>query len=217
MRILFDLDGTLTNPFLGITTSIQFALEKLGQDVPLAKDLSWCIGPVLSESFASLLKTTDQEMIAEAMKFYRERYGTVGLFENEVYTGITQSLQTLKDQGHSLSVATSKPRVFARRIIEHFGLEQYFCAVDGCELDGTRGDKSSLIAYVLERDRLDSAQVLMIGDRKYDILGASENQVRGIGVLWGFGSKEELCTAGALSCTDKPEDLPQMVVDLFGE
>lgn len=141
------------------------------------------------------------------MGFYRERFGTIGLFENEVYPGLVDCLHTLSQEGHTLSVATSKPTVFASKIVEHFELLQFFCAVDGSELGGTRGDKTSLIARILERDQLSPDAVLMIGDRKHDMIGAAENDVRGIGVLWGYGSSDELETAGASLRVATPNEL----------
>ena len=143
MHLLFDLDGTLTDPFLGITRCIQHALTVLDRIAPPADDLRWCIGPPLHDSFLSLLHTTDQQLASEAVEIYRERFGTVGLFENDLYPGVANCLRELSLQGHSLSVATSKPTVFARKIIDHFELTEYFRAVDGSELDGTRCNKTS--------------------------------------------------------------------------
>ncbi len=207
MRLLFDLDGTLTDPFLGITRCIQYALEKLGREVPEKADLAWCIGPPFIETFLTLLKTEDEAEAVEAVRISREYFSSRGLFENEVYEGIPEMLGQLKSKGYELSVATSKPHVFAEKIMDHFEMRDFFCAVDGSELDGTRRDKTSLISYILERDSLRAEEVLMIGDRKYDILGAGENGVRGIGVLWGYGSAEELESAGALACASSPADL----------
>lgn len=207
MHLLFDLDGTLTNPFAGITRCIQHALAALGQPVPPADQLGWCIGPPLKESLATLLGSEHAHLAGEALDKYRERFGSVGLFENEVYPGITDALAELGRQGHRLSVATSKPTVFARRIIDHFGLAEFFVAVEGCELDGTRGDKTSLIAHVLQHGGIAPADAVMIGDREHDIIGARANGVLGIGVLWGFGSREELRTAGAVTCVETPRDL----------
>jgi phosphoglycolate phosphatase len=211
MRILFDLDGTLTDSFVGITNCIRHALKTLDHDAPPAEDLGWCIGPPLQESFLSLLSTTDEQLASKAVGYYRERFGTIGLFENEVYPGVVSGLQELTRGGHTLSVATSKPRVYARRIVEHFDLMGYFCAVDGSELDGSHGDKAALIGHVLERDRLDPGKVVMIGDRKHDMMGAAENHVCGIGVLWGYGSIDELRAAGAYLCIDAPNKLSDAV------
>ena len=211
MRLLFDLDGTLTNPFAGITNCIRHALTELGADVSSAEELGWCIGPPLHGSFKTLLDTEDDELAARALAIYRERFGTIGLFENEIYPGIVDCLSELKSKGYSLSVATSKPSVFAKRIIDHFDLTEFFLSVDGAELDGTHGDKTSLIAHILQRDNLQPGEVIMIGDRKYDITGAADNGVRGIGVLWGYGTREELESAGASSLVEIPGELLSVI------
>ena len=208
MRILFDLDGTLTDPFPGITNCIRHALEKLKvADIPAAEELLWCIGPPLHGSFKTLLDTEDDSIADEALALYRERFGDVGLFENDVFPGIRGCLSALSRAEHILSVATSKPTVYATRIIEHFELREFFVGVDGSELDGTRGDKTSLIAHILERDELRPNEVIMIGDRKFDITGAADNDVRGIGVLWGYGSRDELEQAGASRLVESPGEL----------
>ena len=145
MHLLFDLDGTLTDPFPGITKCIQHALTSLGQPLPSAESLRWCIGPPLKSSLITLLGPLHAHLADEALARYRERFSSVGLFENNVYDDIVRTLDELQKCGHSLSVATSKPTVFAERIIQHFGLTRYFRAVDGSELDGTRSDKALLI------------------------------------------------------------------------
>jgi len=211
MHVLMDLDGTLTDPFPGITRCIQHALAALGQPVPLANDLRWCIGPPLPKSFAKLLNTQDPRQVDMAMAKYRERFSTVGLYENSVFPGIPDALHALQQQGHDLVVATSKPTVFSVRIIEHFGLKKYFRSVDGSELNGEHGDKTSLIAHILARDGIPAEKAIMVGDREHDIIGARENQVRGIGVLWGYGSREELEAAGARACATSPEELPGII------
>lgn len=211
MHLLFDLDGTLSNPFLGITSCIQYALTGLGHQAPPAENLRWCIGPPLKETFAELLGPQDTHRADEALAKYRERFGTVGLFENQLYPQIEAALHELGREGHTLSVATSKPTVYAARIVEHFGLKKYFRVVDGSELDGTRTDKADLIAYILKRDKLAPNNVIMIGDRKHDIIGARKNGVRGVGVLWGYGTAEELNAAGARVCISAPLELPAVV------
>lgn len=205
MHLLFDLDGTLTDPFVGITTCIRHALTALGRPAPPADQLRWCIGPPLKDSLATLLGEAHAHRVDEALAVYRERFGRVGLFENEVYPGIGDALGRLRDRGFELRVATSKPAVFARRIIEHFDLAGYFLAVEGCELDGTRSDKRSLIAHILRQSGIAPSDALMIGDREHDVFGARENGVAAIGVLWGFGSREELEAAGALRCVATPD------------
>ena len=207
MNLLFDLDGTLTDPFPGITKCISHALDKLYRQSPPKESLRWCIGPPLKNSFAKLLASDDDTLAEKALVFYRERFGTVGLFENEVYEGIPEVLEGLQEKGHMLYVATSKPAVYAARIIDHFGLQRYFKAIYGSELDGTRSDKTSLISHILESESITSSETVMIGDRKHDIIGAKENRVCGIGVLWGYGTKEELETSGAHTCIGHPQEL----------
>lgn len=211
MHLLFDLDGTLSDPFVGITTCIRYAVEGLGRTPPPAESLRWCIGPPLKGSFARLLDSRDEQLLDAAVAKYRERFGSVGLFENTLYPGIVDALESLGKDGHGLSVATSKPTVFAVRIIEHFGLRKYFRSVDGSELDGTRTDKAELIAHILRRDDIPSSEAMMIGDRGHDIIGARENKIVGLGVLWGYGSLEELASAGAWACPKCPADLRVLI------
>ncbi|MCP4342547.1 MAG: HAD family hydrolase, partial [Desulfobulbaceae bacterium] len=207
MKILFDLDGTLTDPYQGITRCISHALVTLGRPSPPRMDLRWCIGPPLKKSFVKLLSSDDDKLTEEALSIYRERFGSVGLFENEVYDDIPETLKALQEQDHILYVATSKPRVYAERIIDHFDLDQYFSGIYGSELDGTRSDKSSLISHILQSESIASTEAAMIGDREYDMIGAKANGVRGFGVLWGFGTKDELETSGAYTCVKKPQEL----------
>lgn len=205
--LLFDLDGTLTDPFLGITKCILYALRMLDRPLPPKESLRWCIGPPLKNSLAKLLDSDDQALIDKALALYRERFGTVGLFENEVYDGIPKALEVLKESGHVLYVATSKPGVYAERIVDHFNLNHYFKRIYGSELDGTRSDKTHLLSHILKKESIAAAEVAMIGDRKYDIIGANENGVASIGVLWGFGTKEELKRAGASVLIKNPLEL----------
>lgn len=207
MNLLFDLDGTLTDPYQGITTCISHALVSLGRHSPPPTDLRWCIGPSLKNSFARLLASNDHRLAEKALSIYRERYSSVGLYENEVYEAIPETLQALLDIGHTLFVATSKPMVFARRIATHFRLDRYFKRIYGSELNGTRNDKTSLIAHILEKEAITASDAFMIGDRKYDIIGAKANGVGSIGVLWGYGTKDELVSSGAQVCLSRPQEL----------
>ncbi|MBU1341762.1 MAG: HAD hydrolase-like protein [Proteobacteria bacterium] len=207
MNILFDLDGTLTDPFEGITKCISYALSSLGRTSPPAEDMKWCIGPPLKKSFSLLLASDDDQLAEKALTIYRERFSSVGLFENEIYQDIPEVLKTLKGMGHTLYVATSKPTVYAQRIIEHFGLLRNFRRVYGSELDGTRCDKSSLISYILQKEMIPSSETFMVGDREYDIIGAMANGVYSIGVLWGYGTKKELDNSNANACIRKPKAL----------
>ena len=216
MTVFFDLDGTLTDPFPGITACIRHALGELGLPIPDADRLRWCIGPPLRESFIKLLGPGQAALADQAVSKYRERFSRVGLFENAVYPGIAEMLGGLVAEGTSLYVATSKPQVFASRIIDHFGLRPYFISVEGSELDGARADKRVLIEYMLTKHRLDPAQVVMVGDREHDMAGAAKNQVAGLGVLWGYGSAQELHSAGAYACAVLPGDVSRLVRDRPG-
>jgi phosphoglycolate phosphatase len=194
--IYFDLDGTLTDPKPGITRSIQYALQRLDHPtMPTEDELTWCIGPPLRASFVRLLGAETSADLA--VSYYRERFSDVGLYENGVYDGIGEVLTSLCASGHRLFVATSKPHVFAERIIDHFGLRDHFERVFGSELDGTRVDKSHLLEYALKQASVDPAKTLMIGDRSHDMVGAKNNGMKGIGVLYGYGSRDELLEAGA--------------------
>ena len=196
MRIIFfDLDGTLTDPKAGITRSIQYALERLGFPVPTEDELVWCIGPPL---LASLKRLTGTDALADrALSLYRERFADIGLFENEVFPGIEDTLSTIAASGRRMFIATSKPTLYAERIVEHFALKPYFERVFGSELDGTRTDKTDLLRYALQGTEVDPRQAIMIGDRGHDMIGARNNGMTAIGVLYGFGSRDELVDAGA--------------------
>jgi phosphoglycolate phosphatase len=193
--IYFDLDGTLTDPKPGITGSIQYALQKLDLPVPSQDELTWCIGPPLRGSFVTML---GGEKLADlAVSLYRERFADVGLYENSLYPDIKDVLTTLSHSRRRMFVATSKPVIFAERIIDHFGLTGCFERVFGSELDGTRVHKTDLLAYALETTGVNASQALMIGDRSHDMIGAKNNGMGAIGVLYGYGSEEELIGAGA--------------------
>ncbi|MBX8492217.1 HAD family hydrolase [Pseudomonas lijiangensis] len=190
-NILFDLDGTLTDPRLGITRSIQFALAKLGIDEPDITRLEHFIGPPLLQAFMQFYDM-DEARAWEAVGFYRERFKVTGLYENQVFDGVPELLETLSGQGRTLYIATSKPWVFAREIARHFDFAKYFKVIYGSELDGTRTDKVELIAHLLEQEGLGPKQTLMIGDRKHDLIGGLRNGLDVAAVGYGFGSHEEL-------------------------
>lgn len=189
--ILFDLDGTLTDPKVGITTCIRYAMDTLGAQSS-EQALDWCIGPPLLDSFSVLFDSQDPLLLNEAVSLYRERFSSVGLYENELYPEIAQGLQQLKQAGYQLYLATSKPHIYAQRILEHFNIDQYFTAIHGSELSGERTDKASLIAYIVEQEKLNSAHCVMVGDRQYDIIGAKQNNICSIGLSYGYGSLAEL-------------------------
>jgi phosphoglycolate phosphatase len=193
---LFDLDGTLTDPALGITNSIIYALEKMGRDIPPRESLYSFIGPPLIQSFQSLDMT--KEEAERALQIYREYFSVKGLFENTVYDGIPNALGKLNDCGIKLLLATSKPELYAKQIMEHFGLDKYFTAIYGASMDEKRVDKADVIRYAAKSAGIANLnKAVMIGDRMHDILGAKKNGIVSIGVLWGYGSEDELKEAGA--------------------
>jgi len=196
-HLFFDLDGTLTDSRPGIVTSMRHALTAMGIEVPSDEALSRFIGPPTQDSFRELLKSNDRELNTRAIAVYRQRYASLGLYENSVYPGVLDGLCTLRETGMRLLVVTSKPEVYANRIIDHFELRPYFDRVYGSELTGERADKGELIAHVLKSEDLSKSQAWMIGDRIHDIIGAMKNGLRSAGVLWGYGSREELSHAGA--------------------
>ena len=209
--ILFDLDGTLTNSELGITTCVQHALKRFGIEVEDRTKLRPFIGPPLGESF-QVYYGLSQEESEQAIIYYRERFSVKGLYENEVYPGVEKMLEGLKASGKKLIIATSKPEKFTLMILEHFDLLKYFDFVAGATMDGSRGEKAEVIRYALENYKIeDKSQVIMVGDRKFDILGAQENGLKSIGVLYGFGDREELTKAGADYIVEKAEDIESLI------
>jgi len=207
MNVFLDLDGTLTNPEQGIVACIRHALDVLDRSVPANVDLTRYIGPPLADAFRELLATDDRAEIEAAVTAYRARFGTIGLFENELYDGIPEALEALTARNARLFLATSKPRVYAVRIVEHFGLARFFAGLYGSELDGARTDKGELIAHILATERLAPEDTVMIGDRRHDVIGALRNGVRPLGVLWGFGTLDELRAAGAAGFLEQPAEL----------
>lgn len=191
--LLIDLDGTLTDPKLGIHRSVRYAMEKLGQPLADDVDLDWVIGPPLKASLAKLLNVQHDDVLAErALSAYRERFSEIGLFENEVYPHVAETLAELVKQGYQLYLATAKPTVFATHILQHFDLIQYFTGIYGSELTGERTNKGELIGYLLEQEQLNPAECMMIGDREYDILGAKRYQMKNIAVRYGYAQHDEL-------------------------
>ncbi|MFE4712576.1 MULTISPECIES: HAD family hydrolase [unclassified Paenibacillus] len=208
--ILFDLDGTLTDPKEGITKSVAYALNQLDNQVEDLDTLLPYIGPPLYDSFIEL-NGFSEDKARRAVELYRERYSTIGKFENAVIPGIPELLEGLKEQGYSLYVATSKPTVFAEQIIEHYGLAAYFKHVVGSNLDGTRSKKQEVIQYVLDQNDIAPEQAVMIGDRKHDIIGAIGCGVESIGVLFGYGSEVELSSAGADHIASRVEEVGEII------
>jgi phosphoglycolate phosphatase len=196
--VLFDLDGTLTDPLVGITRSVQFALRSLGLEVAEPAALIAFIGPPLQDAFEALTGLGPDDAVT-AVAAYREYFAAQGIYENALYPGIPGVLRSLREDGAVLGVATSKPTVFANQILEHFGLAEYFDAVSGAELDGSVRHKHDVIERALENlpGSLRSGAV-MVGDREHDIIGAQLCGLPALGVLWGYGDAEELSAAGAV-------------------
>ena len=195
--ILFDLDGTITDPKIGITKSVQYALEHFGIHIKDPDELCHFIGPPLRESFMEFYGLSPGQAELATAK-YRERFVVTGIYENEIYDGMADLLKNLNSSGKTLLLATSKPAVFAERVLSHFNIDKYFSFIGGSELNGERSDKLEVITYALENAAVkDTEKCVMIGDRKYDIIGARAAGVSNIGVLYGYGDQNELEEAGA--------------------
>ena len=195
--VIFDLDGTLTDPMLGITRSVQYALRHFGIEVTDLSTLCPFIGPPLKDSFREFYGMDDARA-EEAIALTREYFAPKGIFENELYAGIPQLLEALRQGGARIAMATSKPAPFARRIAEHFAIDRYFDLIEGSTLDGTRTTKSEVLRLAIEGLGVtDPARAVMVGDRRFDIEGAAATGIESIGVLYGYGSREELEQAGA--------------------
>lgn len=189
-RILFDLDGTLTDPFLGITRSVAYSLKSFGIEVDDLETLKPFIGPPLDVSFREYYHM-DEAQSWKAVEKYREYFSKKGLFENKVYEGMEDFLQSLLNMDMKLYVCTSKPEVFAKEILDHFSLTPYFTGIYGATLDGSLKNKGDVIAHCIKQEQLNIQDCMMIGDRQHDIVGAHQNQIPCIGVLYGYGSLEE--------------------------
>jgi phosphoglycolate phosphatase len=214
--LLLDLDGTLTDPRDGIVGSIRHALEALGAPAPPDADLARYIGPPLSHAFAELLGCArDAAHVVTAIERYRERFDARGWRENRVYAGVPELLDAACDAGWRCLVATSKPRVFAERIAAHFGLGERLDGVYGSELDGRLNEKPELLAHILTMEKLDARCSVMVGDRRHDVAGARANRVASVGVLWGYGSREELAGAGADALCEEPGELLALASSLL--
>lgn len=202
--VLFDLDGTLTDSGEGIMNCVQLALNHFGIPVECRDDLRVFVGPPLRETFPKF--GIPEAEVEHAIEVYRSRYNTVGIFENEPYPGVRELLQTLKERGFRLFVATSKPEVSAFRVLDRFDFSQYFEEIAGATWDGSRDSKEAVIAYLLEKIG-DVDQAVMVGDTRYDVAGASAHGIPTIGVSWGYGTVDELQAAGAVAIADTAEAL----------
>ena len=209
--ILFDLDATLTDSSPGIINSIIYALNKYGISVEDTSKLRRFLGPPLHESFKEFYGFDDEKAM-EAVKYYREYFSTKGLLENQVYNGIPELLKNIADNDKRLIVATSKPQEFTDRIMEHFDLTKYFEFVAGSNMDGTRSKKAEVIEYALNKCQItDKSKVVMVGDRKHDIIGAKAVGIDSIGVEYGYGDYDELNSAGATYIAKTVSDLKSIL------
>lgn len=209
--VLFDLDGTLTDPGEGITNSVAYALRKYGIEVSDRSELYKFIGPPLKDSFMKYYGFSEDKA-EEAIAYYREYFRETGIFENKVYEGVEDMLRVLRADGKSIILATSKPEEFAIRILEHFGLRKYFTVVAGASMDSSRSKKGDVIAYAISLcESFDKDTAVMVGDREHDIIGAKENGLKSIGVLYGYGSEEELRKSGADYIVATPEAVLKLI------
>lgn len=210
-NILFDLDGTLTDPGLGITNSVQYALKRCGITVSDRNELYKFIGPPLKESFEVFFGFSDKDS-DRAVEYYREYYRDKGIYENKLYDGIEELLQYLKEKGKTIILATSKPEEFAVEILKYFHIEKYFNCIAGATMDGSRVKKADVIRYALDKCGItDTSSSVMVGDREHDVLGAAQLGIDSIGVLFGYGSREELKNAGATYIVETVEDIGNQI------
>jgi phosphoglycolate phosphatase len=214
LTALVDLDGTLTDPYPGISASILYALERLERPAVDEHALRAAIGPPLEGSFAAMLGG-DAVLARQALGHYRERFGTVGLYENTVFDGIPDALDAMREAGVRLYLASSKPRVFCERILDHFELTHHFETVHGAELDGRLGEKAELIDHILKVESIDPKRCVMIGDRRYDIEGARSNGIKVAAVGWGYGTVEEFETFPPDAVVPQVSDLAAVVLELL--
>ena len=194
--ILFDLDGTITDPKIGITKSFQYALQHFGIQVDNLDALEPVIGPPLKKSFSEFYHLSEDQ-IERAIEKYRERFSTVGLYENEIYDGMENLLKELSEAGYILEIASSKPTVFVEKICEHFNIKQYFTHIVGSFLDGRRGEKEEVVEKAIRLSKATPDHIIMVGDRIYDVIGAHKKGIAVIGVSYGYGGRQELEEAGA--------------------
>ena len=206
--VLFDLDGTLTDSGEGIINCAVFAMERLGIPVPPREELGVFVGPPLWDTFRQFGVPSDR--VDEAVEIFRSRYVPIGKFENTPYSGIRETLEALRAQGRKLYVATSKPEVTAREILEHFDLSWYFAEICGATVDKTRTSKEDVIAYLLSLDACRENSV-MVGDTAFDVIGAAAHAIPTIGAAWGYGKTEDMVSAGAAAIARSPEDLLRII------
>ena len=210
--VLFDLDGTLTDPYLGVSSAVCYSLDKMGVERPPQATLKKFIGPPLVKSYAEYCGLNEIDT-ARAIELYREYYSVTGKFENRVYDGVPQMLAALKNRGLKLYVATSKPEPFACDIIKKFGLIEHLDGVFGASLDSSRIEKEQVVKYALDSVGADRARTVMIGDRMFDVHGAKVNGLKSVGVLYGYGDRAELVAAGADYIANTPEEVVTLLLN----
>jgi phosphoglycolate phosphatase len=209
--VLLDLDGTLSDSRAGIEACFRHMLAELGHDPAVAGDLNWSVGPPIAVSVGTLLAQYGDDRVALGLATYRARYTTVGIYECAAFPGIPEMLAALSAAGLALCVATSKRRDFAERVVDYLGFRQYLPKVYGALPGGGLDDKKDLLAEILRAEGFDSAQTMMVGDRKHDIHAAQANAIRSVGVLWGYGGQAELQAAGADVLVATPGDIISQV------
>jgi phosphoglycolate phosphatase len=215
--ILFDLDGTLTDAQEGIGRCIRHAVQSVGGVVPPDVDLTKYIGPPLRGSLSELLGDPGQECVDEALRRYRERFEEKGMYENRVYPGIVELLQSVGAMHWRAYVVTSKPRLYAERIVRHFRMDSFFAQIYGSHMDGKLARKEDLIRHVLREESIPQVRAIVVGDRDEDIHGARANGVDSIGVTYGYGGRQELASAGATRICDDPQSVLKALTARFGK
>ena len=210
-NVLFDLDGTLTDPAEGIVRCIQHSLAILEIACPPAEELTRYIGPPLREVFVSVCNSSDESLVERAVAVFRERFSTIGLFENTPYDDVGQMLTTLRSESYQLFVATSKPQVYAEKILNHFSLSDHFIEIHGNDLEGRLDDKAELLRELVVRRELIPEETIMVGDRKHDVIAARKNGVTSLGVTYGYGSREELLEAGVDHICETPLEVVTLI------
>ena len=211
--VLIDLDGTISDSSPGMLTGFRKVFDRFDMEQPSDESIRRHFGPPLAVTWREVYGMTDEQIVV-GLEVYREYYHDVGMFENNLYDGIPDLIKDLHAKGVTLSTATSKPEFSASRIIEHFGLREYFTFIGAADLAGTRDDKSAVIAHTLENLQASSQthSIVMMGDRRHDVEGARENGIDTIGVLWGYGTAEELSTAGAIALAERPRDAGDLLL-----
>ncbi len=213
--VLMDLDGTISDPSSGLYAAFRYAVAQVGHPWPDDRPLNWIIGPPLRESFGAVLGG-DEALSVQALQHYREHYAAGAIFDNVLYPGIPEAIAAIAAAGFRLFVATSKLTQFAERIVENFGLADYFAGIYGSSLDGRIDQKDKIIAICLATEKIDARTCVMVGDRKHDVLGAAANRLPCIGVKWGYGSADELRAARAVLVCEEPGALPGAVEQVIG-